>query len=129
MSLTNQTKQAKSKSEPESAKNISQPQDRLRNSHTLFSQLCDKYLVEYLDSQALSNIRKAYTLARDAYHGHQRADGAAFIVKAIESARIISELRLDENSICAAILYDIYSKGNLSKEDLQEVLNLSLIHI
>ena len=123
MSLTNQTKQAKSK--PESAKNIfqQQPQDMLKNSHTLFNQLCDKHLVEYLGGQALSNIRKAYTIARDAYHGHQRADGAAFIVKALESARIISKLRLDENSICAAILYDIYSKGNLSKEDLQEVLN------
>ena len=125
MSLTNQAKQAKPHSEPETKTNTSQqqPQGRLRNSHTLFSQLCDKQLVEYLDSDALSNIRKAYMIARDAYQGHQRYDGAAFILKAVESARIIAGLKLDENSICAAILYDIYSKGGLTTQDLQEALN------
>ena len=125
MSSTNQAKQAKPRSEPETEKNTQKqkPQDRLRNSHTLFSQLCDKHLIEYLDSQALSNVHKAYMIAREAYQGHQRSDGVAFIIKALESARIISELKLDENSICAAILYDIYSKGSLSREDLQQAMN------
>ena len=53
MSLTNQIKQAKPYLEPDTKE---KPQDRLNsNSHTLFSQLCDKQLVEYLDSEALAN--------------------------------------------------------------------------
>lgn len=116
MSLTNPRKQANSKSEP--------IKDRLQiNPHKLFSRLCDKKLAEYLDRDALVLVRKAYAFASDAYHGHVRNKGEHFIIHTIHVATVLAELKLDENSICAAILYDVFDKGDVTHKDVSASLN------
>ena len=121
MPSTNQTKQVKSSIEPVTQIGTA---DRLSsNPHKLFSQLCDRQLVTYLDKEALLTVRKAYAIAKDAYHGHLRQNGDAFIINALHSAAILAELKLDENSICAAILYDVYKRGGLSREELVAALS------
>ncbi len=121
MSPTNPRKQAKLKSEPTIA-NVDK--DRLQvNPHKLFNRLCDKKLAEYLDKDALVLVRKAYAFANDAYHGHVRNKGEHFIIHPIHVATVLAELKLDENSICAAILYDVFDRGNVTHEDVSTSLN------
>ena len=113
MSLTNLHKQVNSYLEPVT--------DRLpKNPHKLFSQLCDKKLVDYLDKDALALVRKAYAFATDAYHGKTRQHNESFIIHPIQVATVLAELKLDENSICAAILYDVLENEDIDRDDLAE---------
>lgn len=93
------------------------------NPHKLFSRLCDKTLANYLDKDALVLVRKAYAFASDAYHGQARNLGEHFIIHPLHVATILAELKLDENSICAAILYDVLDKSDVSHEDVSLSLN------
>lgn len=121
MSSTKQTKQVKQSTEPVAQIGIA---DRLSsNPHKLFNQLCDKQLVTYLDKEALLTVRKAYTIAKDAYHGHLRQNGEAFIINTLHASAILAELKLDENSISAAILYDVYERSELGREELTDALS------
>ena len=121
MSSTKQTKQVKQSTEPVAQIGIA---DRLSsNPHKLFNQLCDKQLVTYLDKEALLTVRKAYTIAKDAYHGHLRQNGEAFIINTLHASAILAELKLDENSISAAILYDVYERSELGREELADALS------
>lgn len=117
MALTKQTKPAKTYSEPVSENRLNS------NSHQLFSQLCDKQLVDYLDKEALQSVRKAYTVARDAYEGFSRPNGDPYIIHPLYVAGIIAQLKLDENTLCAAILYNVYDRGGVDRETLVEEFN------
>lgn len=93
------------------------------NPHKLFNRLCDKTLANYLDKDALVLVRKAYAFASDAYHGQARNLGEHFIIHPIHVATVLAELKLDENSICAAILYDVFDKSDVNHEDVSTSLN------
>ncbi|MGB9737253.1 MAG: (p)ppGpp synthetase [Chloroflexus aggregans] len=62
---------------------------------------------EYLPSADFDLIRRAYALAAVAHEGQRRQSGQPYIDHPIEVAIILLDLRLDTESIAAALLHDV----------------------
>ena len=85
----------------------------------------------YLEYKDLKKIQKAYTFAFYSHDGQQRRDGSNYITHPVEVASILLELRMDPDTICAALMHDVLedcdvNKGNLRKlfgEDVAEIVD------
>ena len=85
----------------------------------------------YLEYKDLKKIQKAYTFAFYSHDGQQRRDGSNYITHPVEVASILLELRMDPDTICAALMHDVLedcdvNKGNLRKlfgDDVAEIVD------
>jgi len=94
----------------------------------LISDLCG-LADTYLDSDQVKDIYRAYLFGAEAHEGQHRASGEPYIHHPIEVARILTEMRLDYETIVAAILHDVIedtetAKGQIAEEFGEEVANL-----
>jgi len=78
----------------------------------------EKTIRGYNISADLGQIRRAFEYAR-AHHGTQmRRDGTPFITHPLQVAQIVAEMRLDSESIIAALLHDCIEDTDSSYEDI-----------
>ncbi len=94
----------------------------------LISDLC-ALAGTYLESDQVKEIYRAYLFGAQAHEGQHRASGEPFIHHPIEVARILAEMRLDYETILAAILHDVIEdtetvKGQIAEEFGEEVADL-----
>jgi GTP pyrophosphokinase len=64
-------------------------------------------LATYSDDADQELVRRAYAFAEAAHKGQQRRSGEPFITHPLGVAKICAELRLDEQTIAAALLHDV----------------------
>jgi len=84
---------------------------------TLIGELCAE-LEEYLEPQQVEDVYRAYLLGARAHEGQSRVSGEPYISHPVAVARILSEMRMDANSIIAAILHDVIEDTPTLKENL-----------
>ena len=78
----------------------------------------EKTIRGYNISADLGQIRSAFEYARE-HHGTQmRRDGTPFITHPLQVAQIVAEMRLDSESIIAALLHDCIEDTDSSYEDI-----------
>lgn len=63
-------------------------------------------------------IEKACDVARQAHHGQKRASGEPYFFHSLAVAGILAELRLDYETIAAAILHDVVEDTEVTLEDV-----------
>ncbi|TNF90605.1 MAG: HD domain-containing protein, partial [Gammaproteobacteria bacterium] len=73
---------------------------------TRISDLCSE-LETYLESVQVEEVYKAYLVGAEAHEGQRRVSGEPYISHPVAVARILAEMRMDSNSIIAAILHDV----------------------
>jgi guanosine-3',5'-bis(diphosphate) 3'-pyrophosphohydrolase len=61
----------------------------------------------YLEPAQVKDIYRAYQFGAQAHRGQQRASGEPYINHPVQVARILAEMRLDHQTIVAAILHDV----------------------
>ncbi|ELR64021.1 GTP pyrophosphokinase, (p)ppGpp synthetase II [Photobacterium marinum] len=74
---------------------------------------------EYLPEPHIEALRQAYLVARDAHEGQTRSSGEPYIIHPIAVARILAEMRLDYETLMAALLHDVIEDTEVTKEDLE----------
>lgn len=74
---------------------------------------------EYLAEPQLEALRQSYVVARDAHEGQTRTSGEPYIIHPVAVARILAEMRLDIETLQAALLHDVIEDCDVSKEDLE----------
>ncbi len=74
----------------------------------------------YLDPEQVEQVGKAYVLARDAHEGQLRTSGEPYITHPVAVAGILASLRLDAQSLMAALMHDVIEDCGVSKEQLIE---------
>lgn len=79
------------------------------------AQLADTY-----DESQLSVIRQALSLAVQAHAGQSRASGEPYVSHALAVAEILSSLRMDHETICAAILHDVVEDTDIDLQQIHE---------
>ncbi len=94
----------------------------------LISDLCG-LADTYLESDQVKEIYRAYLFGAQAHEGQHRASGEPYIHHPIEVARILAQMRLDCETIVAAILHDVIEdtetvKGQIAEEFGAEVADL-----
>jgi guanosine-3',5'-bis(diphosphate) 3'-pyrophosphohydrolase len=83
--------------------------------------LLDELLAEvraYSSSVDIELVTRAFRYAADRHEGQQRQSGSPFIEHPVGAARICAELRLDEQTIAAALLHDVVED---TETDIEEV--------
>ena len=78
----------------------------------------EKTIHGYNISADLSQIRAAYEYARDQHGEQKRKDGSLFITHPLNVAQIVAEMRLDTESIVAALLHDCIEDTGSTYEDI-----------
>lgn len=66
-------------------------------------------------------IRYAYFLAEDAHKGQLRSSGEPYIQHPLEVARILVELKLDDESIIAGLLHDVLEDTDIPAEKIESI--------
>jgi guanosine-3',5'-bis(diphosphate) 3'-pyrophosphohydrolase len=74
---------------------------------------------EYLTEPQLEALRQSYIVARDAHEGQTRSSGEPYIIHPVAVARILAEMRLDLETLQAALLHDVIEDCDVTKEDLE----------
>ena len=74
-------------------------------------------------------ILKAYNYANDNHKGQRRFSGEDYIIHPLNVANILSEIELDDETICAALLHDVVEDTDITQEDLvrefgEEIANI-----
>lgn len=74
----------------------------------------------YLPEEGLNLVEKAYRFAEEAHAGQFRKSGEPFIAHPIEVALILADLRMDTDTLCAALLHDTVEDTDVTVEQVVE---------
>lgn len=77
----------------------------------------------YLDDDERLLIEKAYEFAAEAHKDQFRKTGEPFIVHPVEVALILVDLRMDAETICAALLHDTVEDSEVPLETIEAEFN------
>lgn len=100
----------------------------LRSPHSAFHALCER-LATYLDKDAISNIQRSYTYAHDAHSGQTRKSGEHYIMHPLEVADTLVELKMDEQSIQAALLHDVLEDTSSQQQEIEHLFGQSVANL
>lgn len=77
-----------------------------------------KEIRSYHPSSDLSDIEKAYQVAKQAHEGQKRKSGEPYIIHPLCVAIILAELELDKETIVAGLLHDVVEDTVMSNEEI-----------
>ena len=75
----------------------------------------------YTDKDGLDMVERAYRFAAHAHEGQCRKSGEPFVAHPVEVAIILSGLRMDEETVCGALLHDTVEDTDVTVEQLAEL--------
>ncbi len=73
---------------------------------------------EYLAEPQLEALKQSYVVARSAHEGQNRSTGEPYIIHPVAVACILAEMRLDHETLMAALLHDVIEDTDIPKEEL-----------
>ena len=89
----------------------------------------EKTIRGYNISADLGQIRAAYEYARENHGEQMRRDGSPYITHPIQVAQIVAEMRLDSESIIAALLHDCIEDTDSTYEDIAKRFGVTVADI
>jgi GTP pyrophosphokinase len=84
----------------------------------LISDLCD-VLEDYLDPEQVKKIYQAYLFSASAHEGQTRQSGEPYIYHPISVANVLAEMKMDAETIQAAMLHDVIEDTETAKEHIK----------
>lgn len=80
-----------------------------------------KNIAEYLTPEQVDMVQKAYVVAREAHEGQTRSSGEPYITHPVEVTQILANMRLDHETLMAALMHDVIEDTDFSKQDLAAI--------
>jgi guanosine-3',5'-bis(diphosphate) 3'-pyrophosphohydrolase len=77
-------------------------------------------LSTYLSTENIQLVRRAYFYAEQAHAGQRRRSGEPYIIHPLAVANILANMRLDHQSLMAAMLHDVIEDTGIPKVALAE---------
>lgn len=84
----------------------------------LYARLIDTIKKYHPSTDDLSQIEKAYNMAKVAHEGQLRKSGEPYIIHPICVAIILAELELDKETIIAGLLHDVVEDTAMTSEEI-----------
>jgi len=75
---------------------------------------------EYLPSDQVDRVAEAFVVANEAHSTQKRSSGEPYITHPVAVASLLADMRLDCETIMAALLHDVIEDTETSQEDLAE---------
>ncbi len=86
-------------------------------------------LTEYLESDQVNLVRRAYYYAEQAHDGQFRISGDPYVTHPLAVAGILREMHMDHQSVAAAMLHDVIEDTGLTKEAISGQFGSSVADI
>lgn len=83
----------------------------------------------YLPKQQVAQIKKAFEFARKAHEGQKRKSGEDYIWHPVAVAEILADIRLDHESLIAALLHDVVEDTPVTKEEVTKLFGESVAEL
>ncbi|QIR13313.1 bifunctional GTP diphosphokinase/guanosine-3',5'-bis pyrophosphate 3'-pyrophosphohydrolase [Shewanella aestuarii] len=83
----------------------------------------------YLGPEHVELLKQAYLVARDAHEGQMRTSGEPYITHPVAVARILADMRLDYETLMAALLHDTIEDTPVTKEELAELFGIDVAEL
>ncbi|MFI3245621.1 MAG: bifunctional GTP diphosphokinase/guanosine-3',5'-bis pyrophosphate 3'-pyrophosphohydrolase [Ferrimonas sp.] len=83
----------------------------------------------YLTHEQVELLTQAYIVARDAHDGQLRSSGDPYITHPVAVARILGEMRLDHETLMAALLHDVIEDTPTTQADLANLFGHSVAEL
>ena len=99
-------------------KSVSSSISTKQPSRFLISDLCS-LLDNYLSSEQVKKIYRAYLFSASAHEGQTRLSGEPYIYHPISVAKVLAEMHMDAETIQAAILHDVIEDTETAKEQIK----------
>ncbi len=77
----------------------------------------------YLSTSEQSLVLKAYEYGAHAHKEQRRKSGEPYICHPLSVAQILAEMRMDGETICAALLHDVIEDTEINLSDLERLFN------
>lgn len=90
-----------------------------------FEDILETY-VSYSGDEETEILRSAYQLAKEAHLTQKRATGEPYLVHPLATAEIMTELRVDKETLTAAILHDTVEDTEVTYDELKEKFGASI---
>ena len=88
-----------------------------------------KTLETYLPPEQIARIEQAYTTAKNAHEGQVRSSGEPYITHPVAVAQILAEMKLDHETIMAALLHDVVEDTPINAEQLNSIFGETITHL
>ena len=76
-------------------------------------------LRQYLPQEQVGRIEAAYEYANDCHEGQTRRSGEPYMEHPLNTALVLADLRLDTDTLCAALLHDVMEDCGVTFTDLE----------
>jgi len=86
-------------------------------------------IAEYNPDADLDIIDRAYVYSARVHEGQVRLSGEPYLSHPLEVAHILADMRLDVESIAAALLHDVIEDTPATKEDIEALFGPGVAHI
>ncbi|WP_346765472.1 bifunctional (p)ppGpp synthetase/guanosine-3',5'-bis(diphosphate) 3'-pyrophosphohydrolase [Thioalkalivibrio sp. XN8] len=78
----------------------------------------NRRMEKYLPAEQVAQVMQAYEFAAKAHEGQQRYSGEPYISHPVAVATILAELKLDAQTLMAALLHDVIEDTGVPKADI-----------
>ncbi|WP_312240784.1 bifunctional GTP diphosphokinase/guanosine-3',5'-bis pyrophosphate 3'-pyrophosphohydrolase [Pantoea sp.] len=89
------------------------------------NQLIEKYLPE----DQIKRLKQAYLVSRDAHEGQTRSSGEPYITHPVAVACILAEMKLDHETLMAALLHDVIEDTPATYQDMEQLFGKSVAEL
>ena len=86
-------------------------------------------IYEYSPDADVSLIDRAYIYSARVHEGQVRLSGEPYLSHPLEVANILADMKLDMESIAAALLHDVIEDTPATKEDISDMFGPGVAHI
>lgn len=83
----------------------------------------------YMKEDELATLERAFRFAAKAHTGQLRKSGEPFILHPLEVALILADLRMDVETLCAAIMHDTVEDSETTLEEVSEAFNEAIAYL
>ncbi len=84
---------------------------------------------ESFSKDDIEKIKKAFVIADEAHKEQRRRSGEPYIIHPIAVARILADMGMDADSVCAALLHDVVEDTPTTAEEIREMFGADVEHL
>ena len=86
-------------------------------------------ILEYNPEVDVTLIRRAYVYSAQVHAGHTRLSGEPYLSHPLAIADILAAMKLDAESIAAALIHDVIEETHATKKKIEEMFGPDIAHI
>jgi len=95
----------------------------------IFTELKDKLTEQNRVPEDIEKIEQAFLFAQKLHEGQYRISEEPYIVHPIEVAKILIDLKMDTNTIIAALLHDILEDTETPPEEIENLFSTDVLNL